>query len=137
MSRTPDAEHQERGRGIEAIVDGIFAGDDRLKADEALRELEQEDRRVFAREVLTPTQALEEAESLVEALPGIVTLARVAAGADPSVVEPPTDADELAEVVGLQEELIGTLESRLAVRERALQRVTVHRRLLPAPEAVA
>ncbi len=55
----------------------------------------------------------------------------------PEVIEPPVEVDELREIVDLQQELIGRLEARLAGRERDLQRLTVHRRLLAALEGVA
>ena len=84
---------QERRALFEAILgDAAASHSERLRADEALCELELEERRVAAVDRLTPDQALAEAESLAAAMPGIVVCARVAAGADAmDVVDPPVE----------------------------------------------
>lgn len=124
---------------LEAIIsDPHGSHSDRLRADDALRELERDDARRGAVEHMSPEQALEEARSLSDAMPGIVTCARVAAGEDAQdVVEPPTEVDDLRELVELQQQVLDAVEQTLAERERGLQRLTAQRLLPPAPPTVS
>lgn len=126
----------ERRLMLEAIIDDPAAShSDRLRADEQLRELEIYEQRTSAAEHLTASQALAEAESLAQAMPGIVALARVAAGEDPDdVIEAPTDPAEATEVIDLQQRVIERLEASLLERETALAYEHRHRLLSAAVE---
>ena len=68
---------------LEAIIgDPHGSHGDRLRADDALRELEQADARRVAVEHMSPEQVLEEAQSLADSMPGFLACARAAAGED-------------------------------------------------------
>jgi hypothetical protein len=92
---------EERRALFEAILaDPAASHNSRLKADERLAELELSQQRRASVETLTPEQALAEIESLAGAMPGILSCARVAAGADPlDVIEPPVEAADLPETI--------------------------------------
>ncbi len=122
----------ERRALYEAILsDARATHSDRLRADEQLRELEQHEHRTTMVENLSPAEALAELESLGSALPGMIAVARGVAA-----VEPPEDPDDVRETLDLLLEINEKLEALLSERERALQRLNVHRRLPPAPEPI-
>jgi hypothetical protein len=97
--------------------------------DERLSELDARAAARASTESMSAAEALELAESLASAMPGIVVCARVAAGQDPDI-QPPTEKADVLEVVHLQQRLIVELERRLQQRELALQSWTTQRRLL-------
>ena len=123
------ADGERRALLLSILDDPGASHSDRLRADELLADLELHEARSGGSEHLSPEQVREEFASLALAVPGMLA---VAAGVD--AVEPPVEVDELREVIDLQERLIAALESRLAERERALQRVSVQRLLPAAPE---
>jgi hypothetical protein len=124
-------------RSIAYGADPRISPSDRVRAIEQLTELERSTRSGARVDDLTPDQVLEQLDSLREALPGMVAVARVAAGVEVShAVEPPEDVADVAEALELALRVNELLEARVAELERALQRVTVHRRLGPAVPAV-
>ncbi len=133
------AAHQERARrALEQIAYGEDPSIPVGARTVALGELSRMPLSLEAADALTPDQVLEEVESLAAALPGMLALARVGSGEDPShVIEPPTEEADLREVVELQQAVIDLLEVRLADRERALQNASVHRRLPAASQPLA
>lgn len=121
-------------RSIAYGSDRRIAPGDRVRAIERLAELEADDRRGTSFAELSPEQALEEAQSLADAMPGILACARVAAGEDlDGAVTAPEPEDEVREALDLAVEITDLQAARIAELESALAYEHRHR-LLPAAQ---
>lgn len=129
--RTPDRRGERRALYESILEDERASHAERLKADELLAGLEQDERRAAKAEQLTEAEVMTELASLAEAAPTWLAIAR-----GPDLVEAPIEVDDLEGLIDLQQRVLDLQSLVLADRERALQDRTVQRRLPKAPGAV-